>query len=97
MDSSAAANLIVGLIVFGVGLAIMFGIFLAIREIVLWYWRLNDIANNLTYIADYYRRREGQLPALQPKTPPTQPAQLAQPSQPGNPFAPQSIQPRRNP
>lgn len=36
-------------------LIIVFGIFLLIRQLVLWYFRLNEIADNIAYIAHHYR------------------------------------------
>lgn len=37
------------------GLSIIFVVFLVIREIVLWYFRINQIADNIAYIANHYR------------------------------------------
>lgn len=38
-----------------VGLIIVLVVFLVIRELVLWYFRLNQIADNIAYIASHYR------------------------------------------
>ena len=35
---------------------IAFVLFLALRQLVLWYYRLNEIADNIAYIAEHYRR-----------------------------------------
>jgi hypothetical protein len=45
----------------GAGLAMIIGsviIFLVCREIVLWYFRLNQMANSLAYLESYFRRLE---------------------------------------
>lgn len=91
------ANVLAGFTMFGIGLAIMFGIFLAIREIVLWYFRLNQIANNIAYIADHCRRIDGLQPLSRQAPPAQRPLPAPMPPAPVNPFAPQGIQPRRNP
>jgi hypothetical protein len=39
-------------------LALCIGTFLAFRQVALWYFRLNQIADNLAVIADYYRTQE---------------------------------------
>jgi TM2 domain-containing membrane protein YozV len=36
-------------------LVIAIAIFLLIRQLVLWYFRVNEIADNIAYIADHYR------------------------------------------
>jgi hypothetical protein len=48
--------------------------FLIIRQFILWYWRINEMANNIAFIAIYYRQLGppgAQLP--RPPTPMGQP------------------------
>lgn len=52
--TSAITTLIIALVV-------AFVVFLVIRELVLWYFRLNQIANDIGYIADHYRQLERHL------------------------------------
>lgn len=47
---------IAALITLGIGLFFVIVIFLVLRELVLWYFRINQIADNLAYIADHFRR-----------------------------------------
>lgn len=36
-------------------MAVVFGVFLVIRQAVLWYFRINEMADDLRYIANHYR------------------------------------------
>lgn len=40
---------------FIVALAISIAVFLVLRQLVLWYWRINEMADNIAYIANHYR------------------------------------------
>lgn len=53
--ASDFAALIVGLIAFFVVFLVCVVIFTIIRQFVLWYWRINEMADNLAYIANYLR------------------------------------------
>lgn len=46
------------LFLFVAGLAICIGTFLALRELMLWYFRINQMADNIAVIADYCRRNK---------------------------------------
>jgi hypothetical protein len=58
------------------------GIFLVCRQIVLWYFRLNQIAENLQYIADHFREqdRKANTTAQQPPQPSQFPPARPRPS-----------------
>jgi len=60
-------DMIPGLVTLGIGFAIMLGIFLAIRAIVLWYWKIDTIVDNqqkqivlLSQLIDTIRKIETQ-------------------------------------
>lgn len=45
--------------IFGIAyLIISLIVFLVLRQFTLWYFRLNEIADSIIYIADYFRRQE---------------------------------------
>ena len=48
-------------------LAALVALFLVIRQGVLWYFRINQMADNLQYIADHYRKIDG-VSAPAPRT-----------------------------
>lgn len=67
-------------------LVLLFVVFLILRQLVLWYFRLNQIANDIAYIAQHYRvmdRREEaertQLKALEPQSRPSPPSRATHP------------------
>lgn len=53
------------------GLAVCIGVFLALREVALWYFRINQIADNIAVIADHYRAQKqvASVPVAQPLPP----------------------------
>jgi len=52
-------------------LAIGVLLFIALRSVVLWYWRINEMADDLRVIANHYRRQQAQPPPnKQPVVPP---------------------------
>lgn len=53
--ASDIAVLITALIALAVFFGVLFIIFLVIRQFILWYWRVNEMANNIAYIANYLR------------------------------------------
>lgn len=64
-----------GVIVIGMFITALL-VFLVIREVVLWYFRLNEIANNIAYIANHYRavdRANEQQQATRPRPAPPAP------------------------
>ena len=64
-------DILTGLILLLVYLAVSITIFLVCRQLVLWYFRLNQIADNLAYIATYLQQHERQARASAYPTPPT--------------------------
>jgi hypothetical protein len=48
-------QLVVTLVALFIGLFVVAGVFMLCREIVLWYFRINQIADDLHVIADHYR------------------------------------------
>lgn len=70
------ADLVPGLIGLVVILAVCIGVFLALRQVTLWYFRINEMADNIAVIADYYRnlKQTGnrQVPGEQPQASPPQ-------------------------
>lgn len=44
------------------GVAVCIGLFLALREVALWYFRINQIADNIAVIADYCRAQKAPVP-----------------------------------
>lgn len=73
------------------GLVAMF-VFLLIRQIMLWYWRVNEIADNLAVIANHYRSLQ---PNARPANP--QPPRGPQAAGVGSPFTPMGNRPNSNP
>lgn len=61
-------------------------IFFGLRQVVLWYLRLNQMADNIAYIADHYRSLDQAAGRIQQPPPP-----------PTGRFAPKGIQPSRTP
>lgn len=48
-------ELVNGLALIAIVVAVTVGLFVVLREVVLWYFRLGEIADNLKVIADHYR------------------------------------------
>ncbi len=61
----------VGLVMLGTAGVMAIILFFVFRVVVLWYFRLNQIADNIAVIADHYRQL-GQAPGrpLTPRVPP---------------------------
>ena len=68
MDATAFGYLFIGLF-------FTFVLFVALRAIVLWYFRINEIADDLHVIAQHYRQL-----ASQPLPPPTRPSPTQAPT-----------------
>lgn len=51
-------ELVNGLALVAIVIAVTVGLFVVFRELVLWYFRLGEIADNLKVIADHYRQVE---------------------------------------
>lgn len=49
---------LVGLIFFVIIIGTSVTILVVARQLLLWYFRINQMADNIAYIADYLRRRE---------------------------------------
>lgn len=49
-------DILPGLLYYLLASIVALAIFIIIRQFMLWYWRVNEIADNLAYIADHYRR-----------------------------------------
>lgn len=51
-------DIVTGILFLIVFLAVDIVIFLALRQFVLWYFRINEVADNIAYIASYLQRQE---------------------------------------
>lgn len=54
--------------------AISIGLFLVLRRLTLWYFRINEMADNLAVIADHYRSQRQAAAPRQQSSQPTRPA-----------------------
>lgn len=92
--ASDVATLMFGLFALFIFFVVCFMIFLVIRQFVLWYWRINEIANNIAYIADFMRGQEQVRAQARPGNSPFAPPAPKAPSPPNfDPYTGQRTAP----